>query len=67
MIAHQITNYLQLLLKWELSVPLTNEETKKYPTPQHVLKCLALPDMVKNYVRWCDVYLVNSYINPEEE
>lgn len=40
---------------------------KKFPAPQHVLKCPALSDIVKNYVRWYDVYLVNSYINPEEE
>lgn len=45
-------NNTQLLLEWELSAPLTNEKMKKYSAPLHVLKCLALPDIVKNYVRW---------------
>lgn len=67
MIVHQITNYSQLLLEWQLSAPLTNEKMKKYPDPLHELKCLALSDIVKNYVRWCDVYLVNSNIYLEEE
>lgn len=49
-------NYSQILLEWELPAPLTNEKTEKYPAPLHVLKCLALSDIVKKYVRWCDVY-----------
>lgn len=49
MIAHQITNYSQLLLEREVSAPLTNEKMEKYPDRLHVLNCLALSDVVKNY------------------
>lgn len=42
------------------------KKLKNILPPLHVLKCLALSDIIKNHVRWFDVYLVKSNINLEE-